>query len=97
MESGVVGDIAVEGRRLAWRTVGSGAPLLLINGYAATAEDWDPAFLDGLAESFEVICPDNRGVGFSMRSPGIFDGLAALGLSISGEQGGGCPMSGRPG
>ncbi len=33
------------------------------------------------------------GVGFSMRSPGIFDGLAALGLSISEEQGGGSPMS----
>src|SRR5690349_21747960 len=28
-----------------------------------------------------------------MRSPGIFDGLASLGLSISGEQEGGCPMS----
>jgi hypothetical protein len=29
----------------------------------------------------------------SMRSPGIFNGLAALGLSISDEQGGGSPMS----
>ncbi|MBN9621660.1 MAG: aminomethyl-transferring glycine dehydrogenase subunit GcvPB, partial [Actinobacteria bacterium] len=28
-----------------------------------------------------------------MRSSGILDGLAALGLSISKEQGGGCPMS----
>ena len=33
------------------------------------------------------------GVGFSLRSPGIFDGLAALDLSISEEQGGGSPMS----
>ncbi|MGH2937426.1 MAG: CaiB/BaiF CoA transferase family protein [Solirubrobacterales bacterium] len=31
-----------------------------------------------------------------MRSPGIFDGLAALGLSISEEQGRGWPMSGGP-
>ncbi|HEV7483023.1 MAG TPA: alpha/beta hydrolase [Solirubrobacterales bacterium] len=79
MGSGSVGEIKVEGRRLAWRTVGSGAPLLLVNGYAATAADWDPAFLDGLAESFEVICPDNRGVGGSELGDGelTIDGMAA--------------------
>lgn len=60
-----VETIAVEGRQLAWRTVGAGPPLLLINGYAATGEDWDPTFIAGLAESFAVICPDNRGVGAS--------------------------------
>lgn len=57
--------IEVEGRRLAWRTVGEGPPLLLVNGYAATSEDWDPTFIGGLAESFEVICPDGRGIGES--------------------------------
>jgi 3-oxoadipate enol-lactonase len=51
--------------RLAWRSVGSGPALLLVNGYAATAMDWDPQFLAALARSFEVICPDNRGVGGS--------------------------------
>jgi pimeloyl-ACP methyl ester carboxylesterase len=64
---------------LAKRVVGSGPPLLLINGYAATGADWDPAFLAALAESFEVICPDNRGVGGS--EPGVgeltIDGMAA--------------------
>ncbi len=40
-------------------------PLLLINGYAATAADWDPAFLGGLEAEFELILPDNRGVGGS--------------------------------
>ena len=38
-------------------------PLLLINGYAATGQDWDPSFLDALSQAFEVIHPDNRGVG----------------------------------
>jgi pimeloyl-ACP methyl ester carboxylesterase len=59
------GSTAVEGRRLAWRTVGSGPPLLLVNGYAATGGDWDPTLLMALGRSFEVICPDNRGVGES--------------------------------
>jgi 3-oxoadipate enol-lactonase len=64
------GAIEVEGRRLAWRSVGSGPQLLLINGYAATSQDWDPTFLEALCCSFEVICPDNRGVGGS----GLGDG-----------------------
>lgn len=73
------GAIEIDGRRLAWRTAGRGPALLLVNGYAATGEDWDPAFLDGLAESFEVICPDNRGVGGSDLGDGelTVDGMAA--------------------
>jgi pimeloyl-ACP methyl ester carboxylesterase len=57
--------IEVGGRRLAWRVAGSGPPLLLVNGYAATGADWDPTFLAALAASHEVICPDNRGMGGS--------------------------------
>jgi len=55
---------------LACRVVGAGPPLLLVNGYAASSADWDPAFLAALGESFEVICPDNRGVGNSALGPG---------------------------
>ena len=71
--------IDVEGRKLTWRTLGAGPPLLLINGYAATGEDWDPTFLEGLAGSFETICPDNRGVGESELGEGelTIDGMAA--------------------
>jgi pimeloyl-ACP methyl ester carboxylesterase len=54
-----------EGRRLSWRSLGEGPPLLLVNGYAATAADWDPTLLDRLAASFELVCPDNRGMGGS--------------------------------
>jgi 3-oxoadipate enol-lactonase len=73
-----VGAIESEGRRLAWRTVGAGPPLLLVNGYAATAGDWDPGFLEALGRSFEVICPDNRGVGGSQLGEGelTVDGMA---------------------
>lgn len=52
---------------IAWRRLGEGPPLLLINGYAATKDDWDPTFLAGLAARSQVICPDNRGVGESAR------------------------------
>ncbi len=55
---------------IAWRRLGEGPPLLLINGYAATKDDWDPNFLAGLAQASTVICPDNRGVGESARGEG---------------------------
>ncbi len=44
-------------------------PLLLINGYAATGSDWDPAFLAALERSFDVIHPDGRGTGSSGLDP----------------------------
>jgi len=65
MEGNRIESTTVDGRRLAWRPVGSGPPLLLVNGYAATGADWDPGFLAALAEGYEVICPDNCGVGES--------------------------------
>lgn len=57
---------------LARRSTGDGPPLLLVNGYAATAADWDPGFLGELGRESTVICPDNRGMG---GSAGSTDGL----------------------
>jgi pimeloyl-ACP methyl ester carboxylesterase len=78
-ESATKGQIVVDGRRLAWRTIGTGPDLLLINGYAATGEDWDPAFLWQLGDSHRVICPDNRGLGDSELGVGevSVEGMAA--------------------
>ena len=55
----------IDGRRFAWRALGGGTPLLLVNGYAASSADWDPTLLASLAGSFSLICPDNRGTGAS--------------------------------
>jgi pimeloyl-ACP methyl ester carboxylesterase len=73
------GELTVNGRTLAWRSTGTGPKLLLVNGYAATGADWDPTFLAELGGSFEVICPDNRGVGGSELGDGGSDveGMAA--------------------
>jgi pimeloyl-ACP methyl ester carboxylesterase len=50
--------------------VGDGPPLLLLNGYAATGVDWDPAFLGTLAAHHRVILPDNIGLGGSTLAAG---------------------------
>jgi len=59
------GAVQIGGRRLAWRALGAGPPLLLVQGYAGSADDWPPEFLAALARSFSLIAPDNRGMGAS--------------------------------
>jgi pimeloyl-ACP methyl ester carboxylesterase len=45
---------------------GSGAPpLLMLQHFRGNLENWDPAFVDALAQSREVILLDNTGVGRS--------------------------------
>jgi pimeloyl-ACP methyl ester carboxylesterase len=60
-----VGDISV-----GYRTIGSGPPLVLITGYAATLYVWDPGLLTRLAEHRRVIVFDNRGVLTTSRGRG---------------------------
>lgn len=87
----------VDGRRLAWRVLGAGPPLLLVNGYAATGADWDPTFLAALAARFELICPDNQGMGESEPGPEplTIDALAADLRAVLAARGiGPCPVAG---
>lgn len=58
--------LEVKGRRLAYRSVGSGKPLVLCNRFRGVLDLWDPAFIDGLAgQGFEVITFDYSGLGKS--------------------------------
>lgn len=59
------GAMEIAGRRFAWRALGEGPPLLLVQGYAGSADDWPPDFLAALGRSFSLIAPDNRGMGDS--------------------------------
>ena len=69
--------IDLDDRAYAWRSVGAGPPLVLLNGYAATAVDWDPRFVEGLGARFEVICPDHAGMGGSDPEAVTIDSMAS--------------------
>jgi pimeloyl-ACP methyl ester carboxylesterase len=56
-----------------YRRLGTGRPLILLNGLAATSDDWDPSFIDRLAFSNELVLPDNRGIGASNDDGAPFD------------------------
>lgn len=59
--------IEVKGTKFAYRTLGrlSGTPLILLQHFTGTLDNWDPAVTDGLAKNFQVILLDNKGIGAS--------------------------------
>lgn len=64
------------GRRLAYRTIGEGKPIVLCVRFRGTMDVWDPAFLDALAaHGFQVVTFDYSGLGHSTgeRSMNPFD------------------------
>jgi pimeloyl-ACP methyl ester carboxylesterase len=69
--------IPIDGAKIAYRRIGNGRPLVVLNGFAATSADWDPSFIDRLASSNELILLDNRGIGRSTDNGQPFD-LAKL-------------------
>lgn len=60
IRTAMVGDVEI-----AYRTVGSGEPLLLIMGFSGTMDNWDPIFFQLLSQKYQVITFDYRGVGQS--------------------------------
>lgn len=79
-----VGDIQVS-----YMVRGEGEPLLLISGFGSNSAGWRPEFVEGLAESFQVITFDNRGTGESDQpdAPYSIAGMADDGVGLLNELG----------
>ena len=54
---------------VAYRTIGSGPPLVLITGYSGTMEVWDRRLVDTLAQHHRVVLLDNAGIGETAALP----------------------------
>ncbi len=58
--------VDVGGRRLAYRSVGVGKPIVLCHRFRGVLDWWDPAFIDGLAaKGYQVVYFDYSGLGRS--------------------------------
>lgn len=57
--------VDARGRRIAYRRIGRGEPMILCNRFRGILDSWDPAFIDGLAQHFDVITFDYGGIGLS--------------------------------
>src|SRR6266851_787762 len=64
--------------RFAYRRFGNpaGTPLILLQHFRGSMDNWDPALLNGFAKDRTVITFDNAGVGFS--SGEVPDNVAAM-------------------
>src|SRR5690242_16075784 len=51
----------INGRKIAYRSLGKGTPLILCNRFRGILDSWDPAFLDAVAKDFTVIIFDYSG------------------------------------
>jgi len=69
VESVSVQTVSVGSVDIGYKIVGQGEPLLMIMGYAGTMDVWDPALVQSLAQSYQVILFDNRNMGYSSSSP----------------------------
>jgi len=56
---------AVAGKKIAYRSMGTGTPMILTNRFRGTLDTWDPLFLDILAKNHRVITFDYTGIGYS--------------------------------
>src|SRR5262245_51538507 len=62
---------------------GAGRPLLCLQHFVGTLDNWDPAVTDPLATEREVILFDNAGVGRSTGTvPGTVSGMASHALDF---------------
>ena len=58
------------GRKIAYRTIGSGKPIILCQRFRGNLDDWDPAFLEALAKkNYQIIIFDYSGMGLSTGAP----------------------------
>jgi 3-oxoadipate enol-lactonase len=64
--------------RIAWERRGEGAPVVLVHGLGYARWGWEPV-ADPLAERFEVVLLDNRGIGESDAPPGPYTALEMAG------------------
>jgi pimeloyl-ACP methyl ester carboxylesterase len=55
----------IAGKKIAYRTLGNGDPIILCNRFRGILDSWDPSFLDQMAKKFKVIIFDYTGIGLS--------------------------------
>ncbi|MFJ4465900.1 alpha/beta fold hydrolase [Streptomyces sp. NPDC089424] len=78
----------VDGTRFAYRRFGrtDGTPLVLLNRFRGTMDDWDPSLVDSLAATRPVLLFDNAGVGRSGgRTPGTVTEMAEAAAGFVAE------------
>ena len=65
-------QVDANGISIGYKLIGSGAPLVMIMGLGGTVENWQPQIVEALAKHYQLIMPDNRGMGHSTANETVF-------------------------
>lgn len=60
---------SIKDHKIAYRSIGKGLPIILCNRFRGNLDDWDPAFLDALAQKYQVITFNFKGLASSTGTP----------------------------
>jgi len=58
-------QVPVNGIKVGYQLIGAGEPLVMIMGLGGTMEDWPQEVIEALAQKYQLILLDNRGMGYS--------------------------------
>jgi pimeloyl-ACP methyl ester carboxylesterase len=61
--------VAIQDYKIAYRSIGKGEPFILCNRFRGNLDDWDSAFLDALAQKYNVITFNYKGLASSTGTP----------------------------
>ena len=65
-------QVSVNEIKIGYKLIGSGEPLVMIMGLGGTMDRWPSELINGLSEKYQLIIPDNRGMGYSTANEEIF-------------------------
>src|SRR5262245_11157155 len=75
--------IEVDGVRVGTRSYGVGSPLVMLNRFRGTMDNWDPALVTSLAQERQVIVFDSAGVGESTgETPPSVERMADFAIAV---------------
>lgn len=57
--------VEINEKKIVYRSIGEGEPIILCQRFRGNMDNWDPAFLDALAKNYNVIIFDYSGFGLS--------------------------------
>jgi pimeloyl-ACP methyl ester carboxylesterase len=65
-------QVHANGIDIGYKLIGSGPPLVMIMGLGGTVEHWHPQIVAALAKKYQLIMPDNRGMGHATANDTTF-------------------------
>jgi pimeloyl-ACP methyl ester carboxylesterase len=64
-QGNAVYQVPANGIKIGYKLIGSGEPLVMIMGTGGTMDHWPREVIEALSKKYQLILPDNRGMGYS--------------------------------